>query len=74
MKRKAKQRGSGGRLRWALLLASAAAFLLVPVASASAVTGKIVFSGSGSGTVSGALSEFGSTPGEPSIDCHWNGD
>ena len=65
-------RGPSG-LRLFLLTTIAAAFLLVPVASASAVTGKIVFSGSGSGTVSGALSEFGSTPGEPSIDCHWDG-
>jgi hypothetical protein len=75
MKRKTKQSGSGGRLRWALLL-GAAAFLLVPIASASAATPvpvHIVISGSGSGKIFG-IGEYsgGSTPAE-AIDCEYNG-
>ncbi|MFZ1991186.1 MAG: hypothetical protein WAW96_15615, partial [Alphaproteobacteria bacterium] len=70
MKRNAKSRGSGGRLRLTLLLATAAAFLLVPVASASAAHPIIVeFAGTGSGWVKGS----GVQVGAPPIECHWNG-
>ncbi len=69
MKRKAKQNGSGGRLRLGLFLASVAAFLLVPVAMASAAPVQILFEGSGSGTVTGDPFAEGS----PKIECHWNG-
>jgi len=56
-------------MRLALLLASAAAFLLVPVAMASANgTGIAEFEGAGSGW-------YKNTPegGVPPIECHWNG-
>ena len=70
MKRKTKQGDSGGRLRLGLLVASVAAFLLVPVAGASAEDGFIVFEGEGSGWVKGAAP---GENGEPPIECHWNG-
>jgi hypothetical protein len=65
VKRNAKQRGSGGRLRWTLLAASAMAFLLVPTAVANAAEAEVVFAGSGAGTVIGGEP----VPGEPPIDC-----
>ena len=64
MKRKAKQTGSGGRLRLGLLLATAAAFLLVPeVALAAPCLGEVIFAGEGSGSV---ISHEGPV-GEPRI-------
>jgi hypothetical protein len=70
VKRNAKQNGSGGRLRLALLAATAAAFLLVPAAQAFAhfpIT--VEGAGAGSGWV------YGKAPneGNPVIECHWNG-
>ena len=71
MKRNAKQNGSGGCLRLALLMASVAALLLVPAAGASAATNThIIFAGEGSGWVKGAE---GAEGGVPNVNCHWNG-
>jgi hypothetical protein len=72
VKREANPSGSGGRLRLALLIASAAAFLLVPIASASAANppASVVFEGSGSGWVKGE----GELAGNPPLECHWNGE
>jgi hypothetical protein len=60
---------SGPRLY--LLAALAAAFLLVPIASASAANppASVVFEGSGSGWVKGE----GELAGNPPLECHWNG-
>jgi hypothetical protein len=73
VKRKAKQSGSGGRLRWGLLMATVAAFLLVPVGQAFAgVPLKVTGAGEGSGWVKGV-----GTPeerGNPEVKCHWNGE
>ena len=70
MKRIAKT-GSGGRLRLAVLIASVAAFVLVPAVSASAgVPLEVVFAGEGSGWVKG---EAGIEGGNPHVECHWNG-
>gem|GEM_PF-3719733 len=52
-------------MRLGLLMASVAAFLLVPVAVASAAEAEIVFAGSGSGTLTGGAP----VPGEPPLDC-----
>jgi hypothetical protein len=72
MKRIAKRTGSRGRLRLGLLLATAAAFLLVPVAAAYAAEDTtIVGAGEGSGWVKGATGF--NEGGEPYIECHWNG-
>ena len=73
MKRNAKQSGSGGRLRWGLLMATVAAFLLVPVASASAAVehSQVLGAGEGSGWVKG---EAGTEGGTPHVECHWNGE
>jgi hypothetical protein len=71
VKRNAKQNGSGGRLRLGLLMATAAAFLLVPAASALAdVPAEMVGAGEGSGWFKGAVGIEG---GEPHVECHWNG-
>ena len=67
MKRNAKQNGSGGRLRLGLLMATVAAFLLVPAAQAFAVEdAHITITGSGSGRVYGVTP----TPGNLPIECH----
>ncbi len=74
MKRKAKQSGSGGRLRLGLLLAIAAALLLVPAVQASAAEPKLnvnIFAQPGaSGEV---ISDPGSPAfmGEPPIACSY---
>ncbi len=62
MKRNAKSRGSGGRLRLTLLLATAAAFLLVPAVSASAAEVHIIIEGTGAGTVKGVPPLDGTLP------------
>jgi hypothetical protein len=73
VKRKAKQSGSGGRLRWGLLLATVAAFLLVPAASAFAgVQGEVIGAGEGSGWVKGVGTA--EEQGNPPVDCHWSGE
>ena len=56
---------SSGRLGLAVLVATVAAFLLVPVAQAAAETLKVNIAGSGSGEV---LS-LGYEPGTPAIEC-----
>ena len=68
MRHKAKQRGSGGRLRLGLLLATTAALLLVPAAMASANV-KVIVEGSGSGTAKG----IEPAPGVPPIECVHSG-
>jgi hypothetical protein len=73
MKRKAKQSGSGGRLRLGLLMACAAAFLLVPAAQALANgTMTVVIEGGGGGNVTSGnnLEQF---IGSPRIECNHNG-
>lgn len=71
MKRITKSSGSGGRLRLGLLLATVAAFLLVPAASAFAnAPAEIVFAGEGAGWVKG---EAGAEGGVPHVECHWDG-
>ena len=65
MKHKAKPSGSGGgsRLRLTILLATVAAFLLVPVAQAFATdTLKVNLAGTGSGEVSSEAATFKGTP------------
>jgi hypothetical protein len=71
VKRKAKQSGSGGRLRLALLGATVAAFLLVPAAQAFAANPEvhIIFGGEGAGWVKGNAPE-GEGGGTPRIECH----
>jgi len=79
-----KRRGPSMRLRHSrrstakslhLLVALAAAFLLLPVAMASAATapGEIVFAGEGSGWVKGVEPGTTKTGGIPLVECHWNG-
>ena len=74
MKRKAKQCGSRGRLRLGLLLATAAAFLLVPAGQALAAplpSAMVIFAGEGSGSV---ISHEGPVQGNPRLQpCHWDG-
>jgi len=64
-----------GRLSIALLLATAAAFLLVPAAQAFANgTMTVVASGAGSGEVeSVGGNALGFFEGTPPLQCHWNG-
>ena len=74
MKRNSKQSGSGGRLRLGLLMASVAAFLLVPVASAFAdVPAEVQFAGEGAGWVYGTDAGNPEEAGVPPVECHWNG-
>jgi hypothetical protein len=59
-----------GRLRFAILAATVAAFLLVPAAQAAAGTLKVKVVGTGSGEV---LSEFGfEAKGTPPIECSYS--
>lgn len=73
MKHKAKPSGSSGgnRLRLTILLATVAAFLLVPAAQAFAGTLTINVEGSGNGEVSsvGGLFGEGKWEGSPPIEC-----
>jgi len=74
MKRTAKQSGTGGRLRGGLLMATVAALLLIPAASAFAdVPAKVAGAGEGSGWVKGVEQSGKPTGGEPLLECHWNG-
>jgi hypothetical protein len=74
VKRNAKQTGSGGRLRWGLLLGTVAAFLLVPAAQALAETGVAAYhihgAGEGSGWIKGNAPEK-EGGGTPLIECHY---
>lgn len=70
MKSKAKENGSGGRLRFGLLLACATVFLLVPTAMASAATGAVEIEGSGSGEVIPIPGEE-EAAGSPEINCKY---
>jgi len=74
VKRTAKQSGTGGRLRGGLLMATVAALLLIPAASAFAdVPAKVAGAGEGSGWVKGVEQSGKPTGGEPLLECHWNG-
>ena len=73
MKRKAKQNGSGGRLRLGLLVATAAAFLLVPAAQALA---NVAVTVNGAGTGQGEITSGNGLEkykGTPPLECHWTG-
>jgi len=72
VKDNAKQNGSGGRLRLALLAVSAAAFLLVPAAAASAVTLTTNIEGTGDGKVITSTDPFyEELQSTPPIECEY---
>jgi hypothetical protein len=66
-KRSPEGSSGGSRLRFAILAATVAAFLLVPVAQAAAAeTVKVNLTGTGKGKVNGSLVSYG---GSPHLEC-----